>query len=138
METMIDRPEQIIRFLVHQMHDAASEETIARWDADRSGYLDEIALQYDYTDGATTISRDALEAYVRAIEDADYSIYDYDSGSLLDGPPSADLVEASFDAAPEGAVMAVWDGDEWIHIPDCEESQARARGEEPRCIYVQE
>lgn len=141
--TTTDIAEQIIRTILRQMHDVASEDDESGWEADRGGYLDEIALQYDYTDGAPTICRSTIEAYVRAIEDedvitpADYAVCDYDTGSPLDGPPSADLIQESL-GAEAGAVMAVWDGDEWTHIRDDEESQARARGEEPRCVYVQQ
>lgn len=63
-----EKTETILRTIVRQMHEVASEDDVSGWEGDRSGYLDEIALQYDYTDGAPTISRDALEAYVRAFE----------------------------------------------------------------------
>lgn len=45
-------------------------------------------------------------------------VYDYRDGSVLKGTPSEELVAASAEAEPTGAVLARLDGGVWHHVPD--------------------
>ena len=64
-------------------------------------------------------------------------VYDYATADTLDGSPDEELVRASLDAiGGTGAVVAIRTADGWRHVPDSDEAAARARGDEPRTVYV--
>lgn len=63
------------------------------------------------------------------------TVYSYDTADVLDGAPSAELVEASL-AAPNGAVLAYREHGVWHYVPDCREEHYRRLGEDVVTVYV--
>ena len=67
-----------------------------------------------------------------------YDVNDYRTGNLLVGLPSADLVCASLEAGPDGAVYAFYNGEEWMHIATEQVTREEARGNVVRVVYITE
>ena len=61
---------------------------------------------------------------------------DYDTNEVLDGEPSASLIEASLDAEPTGAVLAYLAEGTWHHVREQDESLIRGQGHDVRTVYV--
>ena len=61
---------------------------------------------------------------------------DYDTNEVLDGEPSASLIEASLDAEPTGAVLAYLAEDTWHYVREQDESLIRGQGHDVRTVYV--
>jgi hypothetical protein len=61
---------------------------------------------------------------------------DYDTNEVLDGEPSASLIEASLDAEPTGAVLAYLAEGTWQYVREQDESLIRGQGHDVRTVYV--
>jgi hypothetical protein len=61
---------------------------------------------------------------------------DYDTNEVLDGEPSASLIEASLDAEPTGAVLAYLAEGKWQYVREQDESLIRGQGHDVRTVYV--
>ena len=74
-----------------------------------------------------------------ALDPADYTVYDYQTGSALDGEASEGLVEASLAAGGTGAVPAYMEDDVWLPLRSDEvDHYTRQLGYVVRTVYVQE
>jgi hypothetical protein len=64
------------------------------------------------------------------------TVYDYQTGSALDGDASPSLEDASLAAGDTGAVCARLDDGKWSPIRSDRADQLRAQGSEIRTVYV--
>ena len=64
-----------------------------------------------------------------------FEVIDGDTTKLLDGSPSASLIEASLDAAPTGAVLAYLAEGTWHYVREQDESLIRGQGHDVRTVY---
>ena len=62
-------------------------------------------------------------------------VLDYDTNKLLDGSPTARLIEASLDAEPTGAVLAYYSDGMWHYVRPDDESLIRCQGHDVRTVY---
>lgn len=69
-------------------------------------------------------------------DDTTYTCHDSDTGDALAESPTDDLVAASLAAGAEGHVTASLTDGQWDHVPECDVSVARARGDTVRRVYV--
>lgn len=69
-----------------------------------------------------------------------YVVRDYNAGATAAplGVPTRELVDASLDAEPTGAVGAYLDGGNWHHAPEGTESLLTLQGHNVRTVYVSE
>ena len=63
------------------------------------------------------------------------SVLDGSTNEVLDGEPSASLIEASLDAEPTGAVSAYLAEGTWHHVREQDESLIRGQGHDVRTVY---
>jgi hypothetical protein len=63
-------------------------------------------------------------------------VLDGSTNEVLDGEPSASLIEASLDAEPTGAVSAYYSEGMWHYVREQDESLIRGQGHDVRTVYV--